>query len=54
MGISEVMFYVWKKRNRNLGLLEVRKRRQLGNANARRKRLVADLTLDRHFQQAVD
>jgi putative transposase len=29
MGISEATFYVWKKRYGNLGLLEMRKLRQL-------------------------
>lgn len=48
IGISEATFYVWKKRYANLGLLEVRELRQLRDENARLKRLVADLTLDRH------
>ena len=49
MGISEATFYVWKKRYGDLGLLEVRELRQLRDENARLKRLVADLTLDRHI-----
>lgn len=53
MGISEATFYVWKKRYANLGLLEVRELRQLRDENARLKRLVADLTLDRHVLQEV-
>lgn len=53
MGISEATFYVWKKRYGNLGLLEVRELRQLRDENARLKRLVADLTLDRHVLQEV-
>ena len=53
MGISEQTFYVWKKRYGNLGLLEVRELRQLRDENARLKRLVADLTLDRHILQEV-
>jgi putative transposase len=53
MGISEATFYVWKKRFGNLGLLEVRELRQLRDENARLKRLVADLTLDRHVLQEV-
>jgi putative transposase len=48
LGISEATFYVWKKRYANLGILEVRELRQLRDENARLKRLVADLTLDRH------
>lgn len=53
MGISEATFYVWKKRYGNLGLSEVRELRQLRDENARLKRLVADLTLDRHVLQEV-
>jgi putative transposase len=53
MGISEATFYVWKKRYRNMGLLEVRELRQLRDENSRLKSLVADLTLDRHVLQEV-
>lgn len=53
MGVSEATFYVWKKRYGDLGLLEVRELRQLRDENARLKRLVADLTLDRHILQEV-
>lgn len=53
MGISEATFYIWKKRYANLGVLEVRELRQLREENARLKRLVADLTLDRHVLQEV-
>lgn len=41
-------FYVWKKRYGHLGVNEVRRVRQLEDENARLKRLVADLTLDKH------
>lgn len=53
MGISEATYYVWKKRYADLGILEVRELRQLRDENARLKRLVADLTLDRHVLQEV-
>jgi len=53
MGISEGTFYVWKKRYGNLGVTELRQLRQLQDENARLKRLVADLTLDRHILQEV-
>ena len=53
IGISEATYYVWKKKYANLGLLEVRELRQLRDENARLKRLVADLTLDRHVLQEV-
>ena len=52
-GISEATYYVWKKRYANMGLLDVRELRQLRDENSRLKRLVADLTLDRHVLQEV-
>ena len=53
MGISEATFYVWKRKYGNLGVTELRQLRQLQDENARLKRLVADLTLDRHILQEV-
>jgi len=49
MGVSEASFYVWKKKHGKLGLTENRELRQLRDENARLKRLVADLTLDKHI-----
>ena len=49
MGVSEASFYVWKKKYGKLGLTEIRELRQLRDENARLKRLVADLTLDKRF-----
>ena len=49
MGVSEASFYVWKKKYGKLGLTEIRELRQLRDENARLKRLVADLTLDKHI-----
>src|SRR5205085_12584707 len=49
LGISEATFYVWKKRYGHLGVDEVRRVRQLEDENARLKRMVADLTLDKHM-----
>ena len=53
MGISEASFYVWRKKYANLGVSELRKLKQLEDENTRLKRLVADLTLDRHILQEV-
>ena len=53
LGISEATFYVWKKKYASLGVTELRKLRQLEAENARLKRLVADLTLDKHILQEV-
>jgi putative transposase len=53
MGISEATFYVSKKKYASLGVSELRKLRQLEDENGRLKRLVADLTLDKHILQEV-
>jgi putative transposase len=53
MGVSEATFYVWKRKYAHLGVTELRKLKQLEEENARLKRLVADLTLDRHILQEV-
>ena len=49
IGVSEATFYVWKKKYADLGLSELRRLRQLEDENARLKRVVADLTLDKHM-----
>lgn len=49
MGVSEASFYLWKKKFGSLGMTEIRELRQLRDENARLKRLVADLTLDKHI-----
>jgi putative transposase len=49
LGVSEATFYTWKKKYAHLGVSQVRRLRQLEDENARLKRLVADLTLDKHM-----
>ncbi len=49
LGVSEATFYVWKKKYAHLGVSELRRLRQLEEENNRLKRLVADLTLDKHI-----
>jgi len=49
LGVSEASFYVWKKKYSKLDLTELRELRQLRDENARLKRVVADLTLDKHI-----
>ena len=49
LGVSEATFYVWKKKYGHLGASELRRMRQLEEENGRLKRLVADLTLDKHI-----
>ena len=53
MGIAEATFYIWKKKYAQLGVAELRQLRQLQDENTRLKRLVADLTLDKHILQEV-
>lgn len=50
-GISDATFYIWKKKYAGLGLSELRELRQLREENGKLKRLVADLSLDRHILQ---
>ncbi len=53
LGVSEQTFYRWKRRFAGLGIAELRRLRQLEDENRRLKKLVADLTLDRHMLQEV-
>jgi putative transposase len=43
----------WKKKYSGLGLSELRELRQLREENGKLKRLVADLSLDRHILQEI-
>jgi len=52
-GISQQSFYMWKKKYAGLGLQELRELQQLRDENAKLKRLVADLSLDRHILQEI-
>jgi putative transposase len=52
-GISQQSFYLWKKKYAGLGLSELRELRQLREENAKLKRLVADLSLDRDVLQEI-
>lgn len=53
VGISEQTFYRWKKHYTGLEVDQVRQLKQLQEENARLKRLVADLTLDKAMLQDV-
>lgn len=48
-GVSDATFYPWKKQYAHLGVSELRRLRQLEEENSRLKRLVADLSLDKHI-----
>ena len=49
LGVSDATFYAWKKKYAHLGVSELRRLRQLEEENSRLKRLVADLSLDKHI-----
>ena len=53
VGITEQTFYTWKRQYAGLGLSELRELRQLREENTKLKRLVADLSLDRHMLQEI-
>lgn len=53
MGVSQATFFNWKKKYGGLGVTELRKLRQLEEENAQLKKLVADLSLDKHMLQEV-
>jgi len=53
LGISEQIFYRWKRKFAGMGIAELRRLRQLEEENRRLKQLVADLALDRHMLQEV-
>lgn len=53
LGIAEQTFYRWKRQYEGLGISELRELRQLREENSRLKRLVADLSLDKHILQEV-
>lgn len=53
LGVSEAKFYVWKKKYAHRGVSELRELRQLREENAKLKRLVADLSLDKHILSEV-
>ena len=49
LGVSRATFYAWKKKYAHLGVSELRRLRQLEEKHTRLKRLVADLSLDKHM-----
>jgi putative transposase len=53
VGVTEQTFYTWKRKYAGLGLSELRELRQLREENTKLKRLVADLSLDRHMLQEI-
>jgi putative transposase len=52
-GISDATFYNWRKKYARLMPSEMKRLRQLEEENARLKRIVADLSLDKEMLQDV-
>ena len=53
LGVFEPTFYRWKKQFAGMGTVEIRRLKQLEEENAKLKRLVADLSLDKTMLQDV-
>ena len=53
VGVSEQTFYRWKKKYSGLEVDQVLELKQVREENARLKRIVADLTLDKAMLQDV-
>jgi putative transposase len=53
IGVSEQAFYRWKRKYVGMGVAELRRIRQLEEENRKLKRIVADLSLDKHMLQEV-
>ena len=49
LGVSDATFYAWKKKYAHPSVSELRRLRKLEEENSRLKRLVADLSLDKHM-----
>jgi putative transposase len=53
IGVSEQTFYRWKRKYVGMGVAELRRIRQLEEENRKLKKIVADLSLDKHMLQEV-
>ena len=53
LGVGAATFYQWKRTLGSMGISELNELRVLRDENLRLKRLVANLTLDKHILQEV-
>ena len=51
LGVTEQTFYRWKRTFAGMGVVELRRLRQVEEENRTLKQLVADLSLDKHMLQ---
>ncbi len=53
LGVSEQTYHRWKGKYAGMGISELRRLKQLDEENVSLKKLVADLSLDKHMLQEV-
>lgn len=53
MGVSQNSFYQWRRKFQGMGVTELRHMKQMEEEIRQLKRLVADLSLDKHMLQEV-
>lgn len=53
LGVSQQSFYQWRRKYQGMGTGELRRLRLLEDENRKLKKLVADLSLDKHMLQEV-
>ena len=53
LGVTEQTYHRWKRRYAGMGVTELRKLKKLEDENASLRKLVADLSLDKHILQEI-
>ncbi|KAF0093279.1 MAG: ISEch12 OrfA [Puniceicoccaceae bacterium 5H] len=53
LGVSEATYHRWKKQYAGMGVSELRRLKQLEDENASLRKLVSDLSLDKHILQEI-
>ena len=53
LGVSEQTHHRWKKQYAGMGVSELRRLKQLEDENSSLRKLVADLSLDKHILQEI-
>ena len=53
LGVTEQTYHRWKRRYAGMGVTELRRLKKLEDENASLRKLVADLSLDKHMLQEI-
>ena len=53
LGVTEQTYHRWKRKYAGMGVTELRRLKQLEDENASLRKLVADLSLDKHILQEI-